>query len=81
MTNSEERVAEQLRLAAAAFAAFGEAVRGVGRAVRRFLLEMDYRMGLAMYAASPRERRRLIRDWQRFNRRPALIHKGGKPRV
>lgn len=80
MTPSEERVADQLRLAAAAFAAFGDAVRGVGRAVRRFCLEMDHAIGLQMYAASPKERRRLVRDWQRFNRRPALIHNGRKAR-
>ena len=80
MSPMDEKVADQLALAAAAFAAFGEAVRGVGRAVRRFCLEMDYAIGLQMYAASPKQRRRLVRDWQRFNRRPALIHNGKKAR-
>ena len=80
MTPSEERTLEQLRLAAAAFAAFGEAVRGVGRAVRRFCLEYDHQMGLLIYGTTPSKRRRMIRDWQRYNRRPALIHNGRKPR-
>lgn len=80
MSPTDEKVADQLALAAAAFAAFGEAVRGVGRAVRRFCLEYDHQMGLLIYGTTPSKRRRLIRDWRRFNRRPALIHNGGRPR-
>lgn len=79
MTPAEERTADQLRLVAAAIAAFGESVRGVGRAVRRFCLEFDHQIRIAG-TRSPKERRRLIRDWQRYNRRPALIHNGRKPR-
>ena len=80
MTPSEEKLLEQLRIVNAALMAFGEAVRGVGRHVRRFCREYDYRIRLAT-ASTQRERRRLVRDWQRFNRRPALIHNGGRPRV
>jgi hypothetical protein len=80
MSPTDERVARQLELAAAAFAAFGDAVRGVGRAVRRFCLEYDHQMGLLIYGTTPSKRRRMVRDWQRFNRRPALIHNGRKPR-
>lgn len=79
MTPAEEKTLEQLRIANAALLAFGEAVRGVGRAVRRFCREFDHRFRL-QNARTPKERRRLMRDWQRANRRPSLIHKGGKPR-
>lgn len=74
MTAREEALADQLQLVAAAVAAFGEAVRGVGQAVRRFCFEFS-----VLTARTKTERRRLVRDWQRYNRRPALIHNGGKP--
>lgn len=79
MTPTEDRVLEHLGLFSAAIGAFGDAVRGAGLAVRRFCWEFDYRLRL-QNARTPRERRRLMRDWQRHNRRPALIHKGGRPR-
>jgi hypothetical protein len=31
------------------------------------------------FTTSPKERRRLQRDWARMDRRPSLIHNGGKP--
>lgn len=75
MTEAEERMVEKMQLFAAALAAFGEAVRGVGAVFRRFCHQYQIAM-----APTEREKRRLIRDWQRFNRRPALIHNGGRPR-
>ena len=66
---------DKMQLFAAAFEAFGSAVRGVGGAFRTFA----YRFRLAG-AHTERERRRIIRDWHRANRRPALIHNGSKPR-
>lgn len=75
MTEAEERLVEKLQLFAAALDSFGESVRSVGMAFRRFCHQYQ-----VLTARTPSERRRLIRDWRRFNRRPALIHKGGKPR-
>lgn len=66
---------DKMQLFAAAFEAFGQAVRGAGHAFRLFA----YRFRLAS-AGTTRERRRIIRDWHRHNRRPALIHNGSKPR-
>lgn len=80
MTQQQERLVDQIQLFAAALEAFGDAVAGVGRAFRRFALIYSHQRGLLMYRSNPKERRRLLRDWQRFNRRPALIHNGRKPR-
>lgn len=79
MTPTEDRVLEHLGLFSAAIGAFGDAVRGAGLAVRRFCREFDHQLRLQS-ARTPRERRRLMRDWRRSNRRPALIHNGKKAR-
>lgn len=75
MTEAAERMVEKIQVFAAALAAFGDAVRGVGEVFRRFAHQYQVAM-----ARTEREKRRLIRDWQRFNRRPALIHNGRRPR-
>jgi len=60
---------EQILLFAAAVRSFGDAVRGVSLAFRYFA--MTVRWGTSRY---------LLSKWQRMNRRPPLIHNGGKPR-
>lgn len=58
-----------LVLFAAAVRSFGDACRGVSQTFRIFA--MTVRWGAS---------RVLISKWQRMNRRPPLIHNGGKPR-
>jgi len=60
---------EQILLFAAAVRAFGDACSGVAQAFRVFA--MYARWGSSRY---------MMRQWQRANRRPPLIHNGGKPR-
>jgi len=60
---------EHLLLFAAAVRSFGEAARGVSQAFRVFAMYARWGTG-----------RFMMRQWQRANRRPPLIHNGGKPR-
>lgn len=75
MTVLQRRIEEEVALVSAAFAAFGAAVRGIRPALRR----LAYQFGM-LAPITKKQQRRMVRDYQRENRRPALIHNGKKPR-
>jgi hypothetical protein len=54
------------------------AIRAVGASMARASRRIEWDLSIA-FTDDPKHRRRLIRDRAREYRRPALIHKGGKP--
>jgi hypothetical protein len=57
--------------------AFGRVTKAVAKMATAYR-DFGRQMALAL-VGSPKIRRQMKRDWARIDRRPALIHKGGKP--
>jgi hypothetical protein len=57
--------------------AFGRLTKALAKMVTAYR-DFGRQMALA-WVRSPKIQRQMKRDWARQDRRPALIHKGGKP--